>query len=291
MKIQSLSVVVPNKRCINACKFCVSRMRCEEYRNMMDENLPFYDLYERDYIKRLEFARDNGCNTVMLTGNSEPQQNRAFLQRFGTMNQNLARPFRWIEMQTTGVLLDEPYLRFLRNHVGVSTISVSTASFDDAENASICGMHADHTVRLQELCASIKKYDFNLRLSLNLTSAFAVYQDDLERFFLDIQGFGADQATFRVLYSDGGDSPQSRYVQEHALDGRFLENLRAYVHRAGKPLEVLEFGLTRYAVCGLSVVIDDDCMSTIPKNELKYLILRPNCKLYSKWDEPASLLF
>ena len=118
MKIQSLSVVVPNKKCINNCRFCVSRMHESPYKNMMDENLPFFDLYQRDYIKRLEFARDNGCNTVMLTGNSEPQQNRGFLQAFGTMNNNLDKPFRWIEMQTTGVLLDESYLRVLRNQVG-----------------------------------------------------------------------------------------------------------------------------------------------------------------------------
>jgi len=45
MKIQSLSIVVPNKKCINDCKFCVSKMHNEEYPNMLDGNLPFYDLY------------------------------------------------------------------------------------------------------------------------------------------------------------------------------------------------------------------------------------------------------
>ena len=32
-------------------------------------------------------------------------------------------------MQTTGVLLDQNYLRFLRNYVGVSLISLSISSF------------------------------------------------------------------------------------------------------------------------------------------------------------------
>ena len=41
----------------------------------------------------------------------------------------------------------------------------------------------------------------------------------------------------------------------------------------------------------MSTVIDDDCMSQVPKDEYKYLILRPNCKLYSRWDDPASLIF
>ena len=70
MKIQSLSVVVPNKKCINDCQFCVSKMHTDQYKNQMDDNLPFFDLYLKDYLERLEFARHNGCNTVMLTGNS-----------------------------------------------------------------------------------------------------------------------------------------------------------------------------------------------------------------------------
>ena len=137
MNIQSLSVVVPSAKCINDCAFCVSKMHKEEYKNQLDSNKPFYDLYQKDYLKRLEFARDNGCNTVMLTGNSEPQQNRPFLEKFGLLNEQLDKPFRWIEIQTTGVLLDDGYLRFLRNHVGVSTISISLSSFDGEENAKI----------------------------------------------------------------------------------------------------------------------------------------------------------
>ena len=44
---------------------------------------------------------------------------------------------------------------------------------------------------------------------------------------------------------------------------------------------------------GMSVIFDDDCMGKRPKKDstVKYLILRPNCKLYSSWDTPASLVF
>ena len=42
----------------------------------------------------------------------------------------------------------------------------------------------------------------------------------------------------------------------------------------------------------MSVIFDDDCMGKSPtSNAVKYLILRPNCKLYSSWDDPASLVF
>lgn len=38
MKAQSLSVVVPNQRCINDCAFCVSKMSADTYKNQMDDN-------------------------------------------------------------------------------------------------------------------------------------------------------------------------------------------------------------------------------------------------------------
>lgn len=145
MKIQSLSVVVPAGRCINNCKFCVAQMVEEPYLDQMDGNKPFYDLYPRNFLRRLDFARDNGCNTVMLTGNAEPQQNRPFLEKFGTLN---------------------------------------------------------------------------------------------------------------------------------ALPER------------------LEYGAMKYSVMNMSTVLDEDCMAKADgRDECKYLILRPNRKLYSKWDDPASLIF
>ncbi len=156
MRIQSLSVSVPSKNCINDCAFCVSKMHGDKYPNMMDENKPFYDLYQKDYLQRLEFARDNGCNTIILTGNCEPQQNRPFLERFGTINNMLEKPFRKIEIQTTGTLLDEGYLRFLRNHVRVSTISLSCSSFDTEKNAEYNGTKDSLKVQIPALCANIK---------------------------------------------------------------------------------------------------------------------------------------
>lgn len=285
MKIQSLSVVVPTMRCINDCKFCVSKMGNNEYKNQLDGNKTFYDLYQKQYLQRLEFARDNGCNTVMLTGDAEPQQNRDFLKTFGTLNSMLERPFRWIEMQTTGTLLDDGYLRFLRNHVGVSTISVSTSSFDDEENAKIIGMK--NKINLSFLCSEIKRYDFNLRLSLNMTNAFSGMS--VKEIMLKGKDLGADQLTFRGMYTSGNNTPQDKWLEEHQYGS--LEPIKEYIQTNGRELETLEFGAVKYDVHGMGVVLDDDCMATKSKEALKYLILRPDCKLYSKWDTKASLIF
>lgn len=293
MLIQSLSIVVPAKKCINNCAFCVSHMRCEEYKNQMDSNLPFYDLYERDYKKRLEFARDNGCNTIMLTGNAEPQQNKTFLSMFGSMNASLSKPFRWIEMQTTGVLLDEGYLRFLRNHVGVSTISLSLSNmFYDSENAAINRTPHGCEIDIKRLCALIKKYDFNLRLSLNISDVYNCYgAHSIVTYAKDF--LNADQLTIRKLYKSELGTEQDKWIEEHQIRDDFFERFNQYVKAYGKPIRRLEYGAMVYSCGGMSIVIDDDCMAQGQSDhtELKYLILRPDCKLYSSWDDRASLIF
>lgn len=287
MKIQSLSVCVPTGKCVNNCCFCVSRMHNEDYPNMMENQNPYRDLFYRDYVNRLAFARDNGCNTVMLTGTAEPQQNMAFLQEFGVMNQNLKNPFRWIEIQTTGVLLKRNNLRLLRNFVGVSTISLSISSFSSQLNQKYNGTPQSLAVDIPAFCELVKEYGFNLRLSLNLTNSFELL--GVDSFFDEIKKLNPDQVTFRKLFAQDG-TPQGQWVKENACSEVFLKNIEEVV-RSGTFLGVLEFGSEQFDFNGVSYVCDKDCMSKEAKDTYKYLILRPNARLYSRWDSKASLVF
>jgi len=296
MKIQSLSICVPAKKCINNCKFCCVKMHESEYKDQITGNLRFTDLYEEDYIKRMEFARDNGCNTCMLTGDVEPQQNVPFLKAFGTMNHKLEKPFRSIEIQTTGAFVDDEMLRFFRNHVGITTISLSVSCLiNDEVNREIIGMK-DKNFNLEHLCSEIKKYDFNLRLSLNVTGWLMDGRKlDVNEIFNRCKELGADQVTFRQMYTSGTNSEEdmwlSKNVHEYILT-LFFPSLYEEIKKNGKYLDTLEYGSDRYDYRDMSVVVDDDCMSKkINKDAIKYLILRPNCKLYSKWDSKASLIF
>ena len=69
MNIQSLSVCVPAQRCINDCKFCCSKMHAADYDDHFTD-ICRYSYYAEDMRKRLAYARENGCNTCMLTGNN-----------------------------------------------------------------------------------------------------------------------------------------------------------------------------------------------------------------------------
>ena len=91
MNIQHFSIVVPNKKCANNCPFCVSRMLGHDYENLMDINHPHYDINVKEYLKRMEFVANNGCNTTMFTGTTEPQQNKQFLATFALLNKMIAK--------------------------------------------------------------------------------------------------------------------------------------------------------------------------------------------------------
>lgn len=289
MSAQSLSIVVPNKCCVNDCAFCVSKMHCTDTVNMMDDSNKLFDLYLNDYLDRLEYCRDDKVDTIMLTGSSEPQQNRKFLTYFGLLMQLMKNPFHKIEMQTTGVLIDRNYLRFLRNHVGVNTIALSLSSFSNEKNREYNGTPIDLKVDIDQLCRDIKEYDFNLRLCLNMTDGFNWY--DIDSIFSTAKALGANQITFRMLYSSYNNTPQDDWIFVHGAKPSAATSIKEYILEHGTELGTLPYGAKKYSVHGMSTVVDTDCMNKENKEENKYYILRPDCKLYSQWDDPASLIF
>lgn len=285
MSVQSLSIMVPVQgRCVNNCAFCVSRMRDEKIVSQL-QNLPFYDLYVKDYVRLLDYARGQGCNTVLITGTTEPQQNIPFLKELGLFFRLMKNPFERVEIQSSGAYVDERMLRFLRNHLGVKVFALSLSSFDDEKNSMINGMRPGaFRNTIEGFCGLVKKYDFTLRISLNLNKAS---YDEPATTIAKAKALGADQLTFRILYQSGNDTEQDRWIRKNTspfIDERYSR----YVKTSGKMLERLPYGLVRYSIGGLSVVVDDDCMSQHVAEDARYYVLKPDCHLYTRWDDPAS---
>ena len=294
MKIQSLSVVVPNKECINHCASCPSRMHDNAYPILLDQNRPDFNRYLKEYLKRLEYARDNGCNVLMLTGTSEPQQNRSFLAWFGMMMQMMETPFRNIEMQCTGALLDQNYIQFLRDHVGVTTMALSVFSLDTEENMRIIHPNINVLINPRDTAAMVKEAGMSLRMCLNLTDYFDKY-DDLPGLLFDKMKnvYHADQITLRVLYAGDDNKRENEWVRSHAANKSTVKSLYDYIVANGTLLGRLPYGAYKYGLDGMSVVIDGDSMGKESESveTYKYLILRPDCRLYSSWDDPASMVY
>ena len=105
----------------------------------------------------------------------------------------------------------------------------------------------------------------------------------------------ADQLTCRALWTSEDGTPQAEWIKENVTDVTYdiIEEFKKQVKEEGRYLDTLEYGADRYDFHNISTVIDDDSMSQSQekKDAVKYLILRPNGHLYSKWDSKASLIF
>lgn len=300
MNIQHLSVIVPNKKCANNCPYCVSRMLNHQFENKMDINHPHYDINVKEYLKRMEYVSNTGCETALFTGTSEPQQNKQFLATFALLNQLIKKPFTNLEMQTTGLFLtgNRDYVRFLRNFVGINTIALSVSSLDDECNNEILGHGLkDCNVKLVELCDLLKEYDFNIRICLNLSAPyFDEWLNDWSKYpklFKYLQTkLHADQVTLRALYTSNEQTEQGKWIADHTLPAGSLQLLSDYLNIFNY-LGTNVYGTTLKDVDGMSVFYDKNCIGkhhTKDANDAKHFILAPNCKLYNSWDTKASLV-
>lgn len=287
MNIQSLSIVVPTGHCWNHCPYCVSRTHCEDYGDFSKRLVD--DIITPNYMNRIKFVRDQGCNTMMITGTAEPQQNLPFVHRLLYLNIHLPQPFYNVEFQTTGSGMTKGDIEDLAS-LDVTTLALSISSFDAERNAEIVHMPKNKKNSYYDLIKWAHEANMNVRACLNLTDAFNPYQP--EQYTKWARSYGIEQLTFRKMYYlNIPFCDEQTWTANHRLDDKKFYQIKAFIERAGKQVAILPYGFRQYDVQGVSVVIDDDCMSKDNIANFKYAILRPNGKLYSQWDLKGSLIF
>ncbi len=296
MKIQSISIVVPTKRCVNDCPFCVSKMHDNDYEN-------YFDNFQLK--KRIKYAVNNGVNTAILTGTGEAFQNKIFLVNLYNLFKEMNHPFPNVELQTTGVFLNKSddfidensgdvvksyqNLNILKQ-LGVNTVSLSVFDiFDDENNMKMQGTPEHLHFKLHNIIALLKSKNFNVRLSINMSNIFD--NINTSRIFRRLNILGVNQVTFRELYNSDLDRPEDRWVESNKCILSTIKHIKGFIEANGKPLYNLPYGPKVYSILGMSTVLDDDCMSKNNNETLKYVILRENGKLYCQWDDEGSLIF
>lgn len=310
MKVQSASLDVPGN-CPNQCKFCVSELWRKNNLNMLNNVFKFdsddiTDWVQEAFCDRLIYLKQMGINTLIFTGTySEPLFNEKYLKLFDEVNRQTFGKDKFvnIEVQTSGVGLTKKRI-WLASTIGVKTISLSLASFDTDTNFKIMRTPKKlRTWKIDEICKKIKEVGFNLRLILNMnlegykdcerTGWDEFWHHKYNRLLNQCQKLGADQVTFRKLYSTNEDSEITTWINANRMDiSCWWKQLNQYIQEYGKQLNRLSFGAMRYSINGMSTVVDEDCMAKDgDKENLRHLILRRNCRLYSEWDDPASLIF
>ena len=298
MKIQSLSILVPAP-CPNKCPFCVSRMNTNKQLNLLpDKTIKEFlqrggfseDSYIRAWVDRLEYASKLDINSVMLTSTGEAMLNLDFIKFFAKINRRMLNPFRFIELQTSGVNLDIDSVNCLIRS-GVKTISISLSSLDSKINYECNNPNnSRYFVDIEKVSKLIKSSHLNLRFSLNMTKHFEEYSYD--RIFSILNDLNVDQVIFRKLYTSGDDElPQNRWIKENRASSEYMDGLKEYIKKNGKIIDKNFLNVPRYSIQNISTILDEDCMSQEIADNYRYLIIKEDCHIYTKWQEPASLLF
>jgi len=268
--------------------------------------------------KRIKYAVNNNVNTCILTGTGEALQNTKFLNKLVEIFIEMDHPFPNVELQTSGVLLNKYFIGNVKPYdgeifyeyipllkkLGVNTISVSVSDiFDSENNMNIIGTPEKLKFDFS-IFKFIKDQGFNLRLSLNLTNVYNKYSP--EKILNKCKEYGANHVTFRKLYEANNDSSQSEWVRKNSCNLSTLQNINNYIvgydgidelgkdyhyKGFGTPLYNLPFGPKVYSIKGMSVVVDNNCMNKNNNENLKYIILREDGKLYAAWDDQGSLIF
>lgn len=284
MNIQSLSIVVPTGECWNNCAYCVSRMHHEDY----GKSILYHNEIPQSYLNRIKFVRDEGCNSMILTGTAEPQQNLTFIYKLLRENQSLPKPFYNISIQTTASGLKEEDIVNLIS-AGVTTFAISLSSFIESNHWEITNTpFSKRTIYFNNLFRIIKENGANIRACFNLTNEFTSCEP--EDYFRWCELHKIDQATFRKIYADGHNE-KAEWVHSHEFPKEKFNEIVEYVRSSGTAVSRLPYGFIQYDVNGISTVIDDNCMDKNNIEDMKYMILRPNGHLYSKWDLKGSLVF
>ena len=177
----------------------------------------------------------------------------------------------------------------------VKTIALSLSSLDSLENAEINGTPKKLLVNIDQLTKKVREDGFNLRLCLNLNEAFNKYfSNGVDDFFEKCKKLGADQITFRTLYTSGKNTPQDQWIESHMFDPEILEKIYQYIKTEGSPKDRLPFGAIVYTIKkSIATIIDDDCMNSKSKTVSgiqKYCILREDGRLYYDWADAGTLI-
>lgn len=285
INIKPLYIHVPGQACATPCAYCMTRSYTLRPSSCLDENSPRYVLCKQDFYKRMAFARDDGCNAIFIVGDCEPQKNRAFLERITIINNMLPRPFRIVELTTTGRNLTREYLYFLRSVIGVTTIDLNVAAFDDVMNQELAGMMSSETkVELLPLIHNIKDLTFNLHLHIFLSKYFEVYKDNPMQFFKDCE------YKYNAQYISIHDTPAPNdWLKSRAGSLQMQENIKAYIKKHGAYKAEFPSYADVYTLNNLIILMDPPIERQATKRE--GLIIQTNGRLYTQWDEKTSLVF
>lgn len=244
------------------------------------------------YRDRMEFAREQGCDTLLIRGYGEPLLNKTYLEMVTTLNKQLKNPFINIELKTNGSSLiteDSNDFNFL-NGTNIKTIVLYLTCFDDFKHHRLVteGSSNEPTMEINTVCNEIKNHNYNLRLEVYLTRWLEYLT--LEDLMKSCKELGADQFTLCEMPEFDGEDEVNKWIQENSCkSGPTVARIKEVIPQL-TPIGVTSKGYNIYSVNDMSFIFKSEDELKKEKNN-NDLYLLPNAKLYRQADNLGSLVF
>lgn len=244
------------------------------------------------YKDRMEFAREQGCNTLLIRGYGEPLLNKTYLEMVTTLNKQLKNPFINIELKTNGSNLVKENgndFEFL-NGTNIKTIVLYLTCFDDFKHYRLVteGSSNEPTMEIKNVCEQIKNHNYNLRLQVFLTRWLEYLT--LEDLMKSCKELCADQFTLCEMPEIDGKDDVNKWIQENSCkSGPTVARIKEVIPQLTS-IGTTSKGYNIYSIDNMSFVFKSEDELKKEKNN-NDLYLLPNAKLYRKPDDLGSLVF
>jgi len=297
IKVSTLSIVVGNSGCNGTCPYCVSRMS-PDFGHPSDINW-------RNFGKACRLAEVKGVTTVLLTGKGEPTLHPELVNSY--LKAIARHSFPFIDLQTNGIFLDVVRRdgsaygdRINRNTIaywhemGVSTVAVSMAHYDNKINASVCQSSAperDQT-NLGALVAFLHDMRFSVRLCCVVMNGYIDKPEEVDNLVKFARSNSVEQLTLRPIGKPvkSKDPEGLEWVAHHELTVEEKKAIDDHVAEKGQYLMTPPHGADVFDIEGQNICLSDCLPRERPPGSSIQIIFWPNGSIRYDWQFEGAVL-
>lgn len=290
MKFKMFSVVTGTEACIAHCPFCVSREDfVGEYKHAPAVNW-------RNFNIACELANRSNIDTVMLTSRGEPllfpEQLTMYLQELRQYR------FPFIELQTNGILLDNPDMDWKQRlktwyELGLTTVTLSVVSDDYEKNKNHYLNGNGQYMSIPSVVELLHRVGLSVRLTCVLCEGIASTPEEVAKFIEFAKSLQVEQVTLRPVNMEYRRESAGNWIKDRLLSDTDKTLIRNYLEDTGTKLLELDRIGTIYDVKGQNVMFSvpltkytRDCD---PEN-LRNLIFFPDGHIRYEWEMEGGIL-
>lgn len=286
--VQTYTVIAGGKACNARCLFCVSKMTPSAGVGMKMPNVDW-----RNFHKGADLALMWGAATFLITSKGEstlfPEQITQFLL-------NAQGKFPMVELQTNGIeFIKGTFDYHLKTwyDLGLNTIAISVAHFEDEYNHRIYLLHKESYINLIELIDKLHQMKFSVRLGCMLVKDYIDTPKKVKQLLEFSAENNVEQLTVRPIETPdkSENSEIADWTRNHTLSKSQRKAIKRFFENNAVALRELVHGAVIYDYKGQNCCLGN-CLTIAPKSSaIRQLIFFPDGHVRYDWQHKEQSCF